>query len=92
MADNANRRSNMGRGSIRHGEALLAGLFGAPAAEEIAGQLRRQRTQAALLCRSSSDASTGNCCTSFGACGLTAPSPRKFLIDCSRLGSRLPWR
>jgi Recombinase len=27
MADNANRRSNMGRGSIRHGEALLAGLF-----------------------------------------------------------------
>jgi len=27
IADNANRRSNMGRGSIRRGEALLAGLF-----------------------------------------------------------------
>jgi hypothetical protein len=34
IADNANRRSNMGRGSIRRGEALLAGLSGAPAAEE----------------------------------------------------------
>ena len=27
LADNANRRSNMGRGSVRRGEALLAGLF-----------------------------------------------------------------
>ena len=27
IADNANRRSNMGRGSIRRGEALLSGLF-----------------------------------------------------------------
>jgi excisionase family DNA binding protein len=27
IADNANRRSNLGRGSIRRGEALLAGLF-----------------------------------------------------------------
>jgi hypothetical protein len=27
IADTVNRRSNMGRGSIRHGEALLAGLF-----------------------------------------------------------------
>jgi DNA invertase Pin-like site-specific DNA recombinase len=27
IADNANRRSNMGRGSIRRGEALLAGLL-----------------------------------------------------------------
>jgi excisionase family DNA binding protein len=27
LADNANRRSNMGRGSVRRGEALLVGLF-----------------------------------------------------------------
>jgi len=27
MTDNANRRSNMGRGSVRRGQALLAGLF-----------------------------------------------------------------
>jgi len=27
LADNANRRSNMGRGSVRRGKALLAGLF-----------------------------------------------------------------
>jgi excisionase family DNA binding protein len=27
LADNANRRSDMGRGSVRRGEALLAGLF-----------------------------------------------------------------
>jgi hypothetical protein len=27
MADNANRKSNIGRGSVRKGEALLAGLF-----------------------------------------------------------------
>jgi len=87
MADNANRRSNMGRGSIRHGEALLAGLFrcarcGRKLRVNYSGDGLKQR----YFCRSSSDASTDNCCTSFGGMRIDRAVAQEVLDRLQPLG------
>ena len=92
ISDNANRKSNMGRGSIRRGEALLAGLFrcarcgrkltvsysgkGGPTQRYVAAA-PPTRWLPAVASRS-------------GAFGLIALSPKRFWIDCNHLASRLP--
>src|SRR5215469_13366909 len=49
MADNANRMSNVTRGSIRHGEALLVGMLRcARCAKKSESLIQRQRIAATL--------------------------------------------
>jgi excisionase family DNA binding protein len=66
--DNANRKSNMGRGSIRRGEALLAGLFrcarcGRKLTVTYSG--KGGPTQR-YVCRGASDQMAASSCISFG--------------------------
>jgi excisionase family DNA binding protein len=67
LADNANRRSNMGRGSVRRGEALLAGLFrcarcGKKLQISYSGAPPKQR----YVCPGPNDDTFGVKCISFG--------------------------
>jgi DNA invertase Pin-like site-specific DNA recombinase/sulfur carrier protein ThiS len=67
LADNANRRSNMGRGSVRRGEALLAGLFrcarcGKKLQVSYSGDPPKQR----YVCPGPNNDTFGNKCISFG--------------------------
>ena len=67
MADNANRKSNIGRGSVRQGEALLAGLCrcgrcGRKLRVSYSGSGFLQR----YVCRDDNEGSTDKKCTSFG--------------------------
>jgi Recombinase zinc beta ribbon domain len=68
ISDNANRKSNMGRGSIRRGEALLAGLLrcarcGRKLTVSYSG--KGGPTQR-YVCRSASDQVGASSCISFG--------------------------
>jgi DNA invertase Pin-like site-specific DNA recombinase len=68
IADNANRRSNMGRGSIRRGEALLAGLFRCARCGrklKVAYSGKGGPTQR-YVCRGASDDMAASSCISFG--------------------------
>jgi DNA invertase Pin-like site-specific DNA recombinase len=68
IADNANRRSNMGRGSIRWGEALLAGLFRCARCGrklKVAYSGKGGPTQR-YVCRGASNDMAASCCISFG--------------------------
>jgi DNA invertase Pin-like site-specific DNA recombinase len=68
IADNANRRSNMGRGSIRRGEALLAGLFRCARCGrklKVAYSGKGGPTQR-YVCRGASNDMAASCCISFG--------------------------
>jgi DNA invertase Pin-like site-specific DNA recombinase len=68
IADNANRRSNMGRGSIRRGEALLAGLFRCARCGrklKVAYSGKGGPTQR-YVCRGASNDIAASCCISFG--------------------------
>lgn len=67
MADNTNRKSNLGRGSIRRGDALLAGLFrcarcGRRLNVHYIGRGSSQR----YVCQSRTEAATDKLCLSFG--------------------------
>jgi hypothetical protein len=67
LADNANRRSNMGRGSVRRGEALLAGLFrcarcGKKLQVSYSGDPPKQR----YVCAGPNNDTFGDKCISFG--------------------------
>jgi len=67
LADNANRRSNMGRGSVRRGEALLAGLFrcarcGKKLQVSYSGDPPKQR----YVCPGANNDTFGDKCISFG--------------------------
>ena len=67
LADNANRRSNMGRGSVRRGEALLAGLFrcvrcGKKLHVSYSGDPPKQR----YICPGPNNDTFGDKCISFG--------------------------
>ena len=67
LADNANRRSNMGRGSVRRGEALLAGLFrcarcGKKLQVSYSGDPPKQR----YICPGPNNDTFGDKCISFG--------------------------
>ena len=68
IADNANRRSNMGRGSIRGGEALLAGLLRCARCGrklKVAYSGKGGPTQR-YVCRGASDDTAASSCISFG--------------------------
>jgi DNA invertase Pin-like site-specific DNA recombinase len=68
IADNANRMSNMGRGSIRRGEALLAGLFRCARCGrklKVAYSGKGGPTQR-YVCRGASNDIAASCCISFG--------------------------
>src|SRR5262249_61697594 len=68
IADNANRRSNMGRGSIRRGEALLSGLLRCARCGrklKVAYSGKGGPTQR-YVCRGTSDDMAGTSCVSFG--------------------------
>ena len=68
IADNANRRSNMGRGSIRRGDALLAGLLRCARCGrklKVAYSGKGGPTQR-YVCRGTSDDMAGMTCISFG--------------------------
>jgi hypothetical protein len=67
MADNTNRKSSLGRGSIRRSDALLAGLFrcarcGSRLDVFYTGRGSTQR----YVCQSRTEAGTDNLCLSFG--------------------------
>ena len=67
MADNANRKSNINRGSVRKGEALLAGLFrcsrcGRKMKVSYSGSGLLQR----YVCRDQAASGTDKSCISFG--------------------------
>jgi len=67
LADNTNRRSNMGRGSVRQGEALLAGLFrcarcGKKLQVYYSGNPSKQR----YVCPGPNNDTFGDKCISFG--------------------------
>jgi DNA invertase Pin-like site-specific DNA recombinase len=67
LADNANRKSNMGRGSVRRGEALLVGLFrcarcGKKLQVSYSGDPPKQR----YVCPGSDNDTFGSKCISFG--------------------------
>jgi excisionase family DNA binding protein len=67
LADNANRRSNMSRGSIRRGEALLAGLFRcARCGKKLQVAYTGDRPKQRYVCRGLVDDSLSDNCISFG--------------------------
>jgi hypothetical protein len=68
IANNANRRSNMGRGSIRSGQALLPGLLRCARCGrkiKVAYSGKGGPTQR-YVCRGDSDATAASSCISFG--------------------------
>jgi excisionase family DNA binding protein len=67
MADNTNRKSNLGRGSIRRGEALLAGLFRcARCGRRVNVYYTGRGSSQRYVCQSRTEARTDNLCLSFG--------------------------
>jgi excisionase family DNA binding protein len=61
IADNVNRRSNMGRGSIRHGEALLAGLFRCARCGKKLKAVYSNRMNQRYACRAVDDGAENRC-------------------------------
>jgi DNA invertase Pin-like site-specific DNA recombinase len=61
IADNVNRRSNMGRGSIRHGEALLAGLFRCARCGKKLKAIYSNRMNQRYACRAVDDGAENRC-------------------------------
>jgi DNA invertase Pin-like site-specific DNA recombinase len=93
IADNANGKSYMGRGSIRRGEALLPGLF---RCARCGRRLHIQYTGKGgntqrYACKGTFSINAVSNCIGFAGCGSTASSPRRLWAACSRLGSRRRW-
>jgi excisionase family DNA binding protein len=87
MADNTNRKSNLGRGSIRRGEALLAGLFrcarcGRRLNVYYTGRGSNQR----YVCQSRTEARTDNLCLSFGGLRIDRAVAQEVLDRVQPLG------
>jgi DNA invertase Pin-like site-specific DNA recombinase len=90
IADNANGKSYMGRGSIRRGEALLPGLF---RCARCGRRLHVQYTGKGgntqrYVCRGAFSAKAVDNCIGSAACGSIEPSHKKSLTGCSRSVSR----
>ena len=87
MADNANRKSNIVRGSIRRGEALLVGLF---RCARCGRKLRVSYSGSGLLqryvCRDQSEAGTDKGCTSFGGLRVDRAVAQEILDRLQPLG------
>jgi DNA invertase Pin-like site-specific DNA recombinase len=86
--DNANRKSNMGRGSIRRGEALLAGLFrcarcGRKLTVSYSG--KGGPTQR-YVCRGASDQMAASSCLSFGGIRIDGAVAQEVLDRLQPLG------
>ena len=88
ITDNANRKSNMGRGSIRRGEALLAGLLRC-------GRCGRRLTVSysgkggptqRYVCRGASDAMAASSCISFGGIRIDRTIAQEVLDRLQPLG------
>jgi excisionase family DNA binding protein len=87
IADNANRKSNITRGSVRRGEALLAGLFrcgrcGRKMQVSYSGAGLLQR----YVCRDQSESSTGESCISFGGLRVDRDVAQEILDRVQPLG------
>ena len=87
IADNANRKSNMTRGSIRQGEALLAGLFrcrrcGRKMRVSYSGNGLLQR----YVCRDAAAAATDESCISFGGLRVDRAVAQEILDRLQPLG------
>ena len=88
IADNANRRSNMGRGSIRRGEALLAGLFRCARCGrklKVAYSGKGGPTQR-YVCRGASNDIAASCCISFGGVRIDRAVAQEVLDRLQPLG------
>jgi DNA invertase Pin-like site-specific DNA recombinase len=88
ISDNANRQSNMGRGSIRQGEALLAGLLrcarcGRKLTVSYSG--KGGPTQR-YVCRGASDQVGANSCISFGGTRIDRAVAQEVLDRLQPLG------
>jgi DNA invertase Pin-like site-specific DNA recombinase len=92
LADNANRRSNMGRGSVRRGEALLAGLFRSRVAEKSyrSPTVATRRSSAMSPLVPTTIRSAPNV-SHLGVSGVIALSRKRFSIDCNLSALRRPW-
>jgi len=93
IADNANGKSYMGRGSIRRGEALLPGLF---RCARCGRRLHIQYTGKGgntqrYACRGRSAPKRPTAVSALAACGSIASSPTRCSIDCSLLGLKQRW-
>lgn len=88
MADNANRKSNLGRGSIRRGDALLAGLCRCARCGRrlhvyyYSNSGSKQR----YVCQSRSDANTDKLCLSFGGLRVDRAIAQEILDRVQPLG------
>jgi len=87
LADNANRKSNIGRGSVRKGEALLAGLFrcgrcGRRLMVSYSGNGFLQR----YVCRDHTECATEKKCTSFGGLRVDRSVAREVIDRLQPLG------
>jgi len=87
MADNANRKSNMNRGSVRKGEALLAGLFrcgrcGRKMKVSYSGSGLLQR----YVCRDQAASGTDESCISFGGLRVDRAVAQEILDRVQPLG------
>jgi excisionase family DNA binding protein len=87
MADNTNRKSNLGRGSIRRGDALLAGLFrcarcGRRLNVFYTGRGSSQR----YICQSRTEAATDDRCLSFGGLRIDRAVAQEVLDRMQPLG------
>jgi len=88
IADNANRRSNMGRGSIRGGEALLAGLLRCARCGrkfKVAYSGKGGPTQR-YVCRGASDDMAASTCISFGGVRIDRAVAQEVLDRLQPLG------
>lgn len=87
MADNTNRKSNIARGSVRHGEALLAGLCrcgrcGRKMKVSYSGSGLLQR----YVCRDQSEAGSDQSCVSFGGLRVDRAVTQEILDRVQPLG------
>jgi len=92
LADNANRRSNMGRGLVRRGEALLAGLFrcarcGKKLQVSYSGNPQKQR----YVCPGPNNDTFGDKCISFGGLRTDRAVAQEVLGRVQPLGIEAAW-
>src|SRR5262249_4214521 len=88
IADNANRRSNMGRGSIRGGEALLPGLLRCARCGrklKVAYSGKGGPTQR-YVCRGASDDMAASTCITFGGVRVDRAAAQEVLDRLQPLG------
>jgi DNA invertase Pin-like site-specific DNA recombinase len=87
MADNANRKSNMLRGSVRKGEALLAGLF---RCVRCGRKMKVSHSGSGLLqryaCRDKAASGTDESCISFGGLRVDRAVAQEILDRVQPLG------